>query len=90
MISAAGAEVVLNDVSPHLSIAASSRARGEFYCSFEPSEPVTHDYAFGATVLRFGTQWRDELFDAVVEGQNSALFGLPDDAVAYMEATVRL
>jgi len=77
----ASSEVILSDVSPKLSIAASLRARGEFHNFFEPVGSENNDYAFGATVLRAGATWKDDFFDLMLEAQNSALFGLPDDAV---------
>ncbi len=76
------AEVVLGEVSPKLSVAASLRTRGEFHNFFEPPGATNDDYAFGATLLRFGAAWKDDLFDLQLEGQSSALFGLPDDAAA--------
>ncbi len=75
------AEVVLAEVSPKLSVAASLRARGEFHNFFEPKTGENNDYAFGATVLRAGVTWKDDFFDLTVEGQSSALFELPDDAI---------
>lgn len=76
----APAEVVLEQISPKLSAAASLRTRGEAWNFFEPGDGTNDDYVFGATVLRFALAWKDEAFDVLVEGQNSALFGLPDDA----------
>jgi hypothetical protein len=81
MTGLASAEVVLSDVSSKLSVAATLRTRGEFHNFFEPPDTTNNDYAFGATQLRAGMTWKDDLFDLMVEGQNSALFGLPDDAV---------
>jgi alginate export protein len=79
--AAASAEVALTGVSPKLAASASLRTRGEAHDFFEPPDGTNNDYVFGATLLRFGLGWKDELFDVFVEGQNSALFGLPDDAV---------
>ncbi|MGH7896791.1 MAG: hypothetical protein ACREQQ_02500, partial [Candidatus Binatia bacterium] len=76
------AELALGDVSPKLSTAASLRTRGELNRFFEPAGTTNNDYAFGATLARFGLAWKDDIFDLQVEGQNSALFGLPDDAAA--------
>lgn len=78
----ATAEVALDSVSPHLRVSASLRSRGEFHNFFEPGDGTNNDYTFGATLLRAGAAWKSESFDVLVEGQSSALFGLPDDAVA--------
>jgi hypothetical protein len=79
---AAPAQYVVNDISPKLSVTTSLRLRGEFHNFFEPSDTSNNDYAFGGSVLRTGVWWKDSWFDLGVEAQNSALFGLPDDAVA--------
>ncbi|MGH8006022.1 MAG: alginate export family protein [Candidatus Binatia bacterium] len=78
------AEVVLTQLSPRLSISASLRTRGEWWNWFEPSGTQNNDYAFLATVGRAALQWKDDAFDVVVEAQNSALVGLPDDATAQV------
>jgi hypothetical protein len=80
LAAAARAEVALTQFSSKLSLAASLRTRGEFWSFFEPATTANNDYAFGATVARAALAWKDEPFDLVVEAQNSALFGLPDDA----------
>jgi hypothetical protein len=77
----ARAEVALQQVSSKVSIAGSLRTRAEAWNFFEPGGPTNDDYVFGATVGRFALAWKDEAFDVVVEAQNSALFGLPDNAV---------
>ncbi|HSD10887.1 MAG TPA: alginate export family protein [Candidatus Binatia bacterium] len=75
------AEVTVVDAWPNLRTSASLRTRGEFHNFFDPGGTADNDYAFGATVLRSAIAWRSASFDLVIEGQNSALFGLPDDAV---------
>jgi len=75
------AEVALDDISPNLRVSASLRTRGEFHNFFDPGGTANNDYAFGATVLRGAIAWKSDLFDLLVEGQNSALFGLPNDAI---------
>ena len=77
----ASADVVLSDVSPKLSIAASLRARAEYWDFFEPRTPENNEYTFGATVLRAGATWKDDFFDLMLEAQSSSLFRLPDDAI---------
>lgn len=80
-IAATGAaEVPLEAISKKLTAAASLRTRAEAWNFFEPGGTTNDDYVFGASVARFSLAWKDEAFDVVVEGQNSALFGLPDDA----------
>ncbi|MGH7806427.1 MAG: alginate export family protein, partial [Candidatus Binatia bacterium] len=80
-IAATGAaDVPLEAVSKKLTLAASLRTRAEAWNFFEPGGTTNDDYVFGATVARFALAWKDEAFDVVAEGQNSALFGLPDDA----------
>ena len=75
------ADTLLPQISSKLSLAASLRVRGEFWDWFEGSSG-DHSYAYAATVAKFGLKWSDELFDLYVEGQNSSLMGLPDDASA--------
>ena len=76
------AEMVLEQISPRLSLSASLRTRGEFWNWFEPSGTQNNDYAFLATFARAALQWKDDAFDVMLEGQNSSLLGLPDDATA--------
>lgn len=76
------AEVTLVDARPNLRLSASLRTRGEFHNFFEPGGTANNDYAFGATVARGAIVWKSDPFDLVIEGQSSALFGLPDDAIA--------
>ena len=73
------ADMALSQVSPKLSLAASLRVRGEFWDWFGGSSG-NNSYAYAATVAKFGLKWSDELFDVHVEGQNTSLLGLPDDA----------
>lgn len=80
--AAASAEVALEGVSPHLRASASLRTRGEVYDYFDPGGGATNEYAFGGALARAGLAWRSEALDIVAEGQTSALFGLPDGAVA--------
>ncbi len=80
------AEVTLDDLSPHLRVSASLRARAELYNYFDAGGATTNDYAFGATMARAGVAWKSDAFDLLVEGQNSALLGLPDHAVASAPA----
>jgi hypothetical protein len=77
----ASGEVTPVEAWPNLRTSASLRARGEFHNFFDPGGTANNDYAFGGTVLRGAVAWKSEPFDLVVEGQNSALFGLPDDAI---------
>lgn len=76
------AELPLTTISPKLSVSASLRTRGEFWNWFEPTGPQDNQYEFVATVARVGLQWKDDFFDVMVEGQNTSLLNLPDDAVA--------
>jgi len=76
----ARAEVNLDQVSPNVFVAASLRTRGEAWNFFEPGGTTNNDYVFGATVLRASVAWKSDLLDVLAEAQNSALFGLPDDA----------
>ena len=76
------AEIAPAEAWPNLRLSASLRTRGEFHNFFEPDGAANNDYAFGGTVLRGALAWKSDAFDLVIEGQNSALFGLPDDAVA--------
>ncbi len=75
----AEADMALSQISPKLSLAASLRVRGEFWDWFGGSSG-DNSYAYAATVAKFGLKWSDELFDVHVEGQNTSLLGLPDDA----------
>jgi hypothetical protein len=76
------AEFTLTQLSPKLSVSGSLRMRGEFWNWFNPTGAQNNDYAFFATVARGALQWRDDAFEVLLEAQNSALLGLPDDAVA--------
>lgn len=76
------AEMALTQISPRLSLNASVRTRGELWNWFEPSGTQNNDYAFLATFARAALQWKDDAFDLMLEGQNSSLIGLPDDATA--------
>lgn len=76
------AEVRVTPISPKLSIAGSLRARWELWNWFEPHGTQNNDYDFIDTVARLGVQWRDDVFDVVVEGQNSALIDLPTTGIA--------
>ncbi len=75
-------EMVLSEISPKLSISGSARLRGEFWSWFEPKGPQSGNYNFFGSVVRSAVQWKDDAFDVFVEGQNSSLAALPDDAVA--------
>ncbi|MBI2963686.1 MAG: alginate export family protein [Deltaproteobacteria bacterium] len=81
LAGSARAEIPLEAISPKLSLAASLRTRGEVWNFFEPGGTTNDDYIFGATLTRLSLAWKDDAFDVVVEGQSSALFALPDDAV---------
>lgn len=76
------AEVGLVDAWPNLRLSASLRVRGEFHNFFDPGETANKDYAFAGTVARAAVAWKSDPFDLVIEGQSSALLGLPNDAVA--------
>src|SRR6266545_1472583 len=78
-------EVTPVEAWPSLRLSASLRTRGEFHNFFDPGGTGNNDYAFGATVLRGAIAWKSDSFDVLVEGQNSALFGLPDNAVLRSE-----
>ena len=80
--TAGRSEVVLTQISPKLSISGSLRLRGEFWNWFEPTGPQDNDYAFGAAVARGALQWKDELFEVMVEAESPSLFALPDNAIA--------
>ncbi len=78
----ASADYAAERVSNRLSVSGSLRTRWELWNWFEPSGTQDNDYDFFATVARFGAQWKDERFDIVVEGQNTALLDLPTHANA--------
>ncbi len=75
------ANTARSQISSKLSLAASLRVRGEFWDWFEGSSGDS-SYAYAATVAKFGLKWSENFFDVYVEGQNSSLLGLPDDASA--------
>src|SRR6266542_3841161 len=77
----ASADVAPFDAWPNLRLSGSLGTRGEFHNFFDPGGTGNNDYAFGGSLLRFGVAWKDDFLDLVVEGQNSALFGLPDNAI---------
>jgi hypothetical protein len=79
--SLASADVAPFEAWPNLRVSGSLRTRGEFHNFFDPGGTGNNDYAFGGSILRFGAAWKDDFLDLVVEGQNSALFGLPDNAI---------
>ncbi|MBI3302754.1 MAG: alginate export family protein [Deltaproteobacteria bacterium] len=76
------AEVVLEQLSPKLSVSGSLRVRGEFWHWFASTGGRNNDYRFVGTVARGALQWTDAAFEVMIEGQNSALLHLPDDAAA--------
>jgi hypothetical protein len=65
-----------------LSISASLRTRWELWNWFDPAGNQNNDYDFIGTVARAGLAWKDDVFDVVVEAQNSALIDLPGTAIA--------
>ena len=75
------ADVPVSQISPHLSVFGSLRARGEFWDWFE-GHSGDSSYAYAATVAKLGLKWQQDLFDLHLETQNTALMGLPDDASA--------
>ena len=77
----ARADVTLDSIAPELSIKGSLRTRAEAWNWFEPKSGINNDYVFGATLGRLAVQWKAWRYEVVAEGQTSALFGLPDDAV---------
>lgn len=79
--AAARAEQPLSLISDKLSVSASLRVRGEFWDWFEASAG-DNDYAYLATVAKFGLKWSEKVFDLSIEAQNTALIGLPSDASA--------
>lgn len=82
LVPAARGEVVIDEVSPKLSVAGSLRARWELWNWFEPRGTQENDYDFLATVAKLGVRWKDDAFEAFLEGQNSALIDLPSHAFA--------
>jgi hypothetical protein len=82
LVRGARAEITIDQISPKLSVTGSVRARWELWNWFEPHGTQNNDYDFIGSVARLGVQWRDDLFDVVVEGQNSALIDLPTTAIA--------
>jgi hypothetical protein len=72
------------DWREHVTFTLSDRARGEFVDWFEPPPGVAHDgaqrYAFFANQLRVGARVTFPFVQVVVEGQDTRLEGLPDDA----------
>lgn len=76
------AEVVLEQLSPKLSVAGSLRTRWELWNWFEPSGTQNNDYDFIGTVARTSVKWKDDAFEVFVEAQNSAFIDLPTTASA--------
>jgi hypothetical protein len=64
-----------------VSVQASLRTRGEVWSWFESRSGADDEYAFGATLLRAAVSWKRDPFEILLEGQNTALFALPDGAV---------
>lgn len=77
----AHADVTLERIAPELSVKASLRTRAEAWNWFEPRSNLENDHVFGATVGRLAVQWKARRFELVAEGQSSALWNLPADAV---------
>jgi hypothetical protein len=76
------AEIVVDQLSPKFSVAASLRTRWELWNWFEPKGTQNNDYDFIGTVARASMKWKDDAFDVFAEAQSSALIDLPTTAIA--------
>jgi hypothetical protein len=83
---AAGAEdpPPLGQITPYLRITGELRGRLELNNFFEPSPALNNnnDYVFGEARAWLGVGLTTRWIDALVQGEYSGVWGLPDDAIA--------
>lgn len=56
--------------------------RPEYVKFFEPKGPYDNDYLFGFTRTKIGLEYKSKSLDIFIQGQNTNVLGLPDNAIA--------